>query len=100
MGQKRRRYWSFAHCKQSRDITKIQRMTTPKSNACQIILGFYKICKANHHVVNNEFGPHVSALLPVYFTTSLIFILYILSLSSLQVSLKVLTRAIMRSDLF
>ena len=57
MGQKRRRYGSYAHCKQSRDITKIKRMTTTKSNACQIILGFYTICKANHHVVNNEFGP-------------------------------------------
>ena len=103
MGQKlRRRCGSYARSKQSRDITKIKQMKSPTINACQITLGLYTICKASHHSVNNEFGPTRKCFVAycTYFTTSLIFILYILSLYLLQVSRKELTRAIMRSDLF
>lgn len=70
-GSEKKKVGSYAHCKQSRDITKIKRMTSHKSNACQIILEFYTICKANHHVVNNEFGPTRKCFLLacIYFTT-------------------------------
>ena len=82
MGQKlRRRKGLYARCKQSRDITKIKQMKSPTINACQITLGFYTICKASHHSVNNEFGPIRKCFVAycTYFTTSLIFILYILA---------------------
>ena len=47
----------MGHTLAASDITKIKQMKSPKINACQITLGFYTICKASHHSVNNESGP-------------------------------------------